>query len=348
MTDNLTQTIKLQQLASNPQNSSWVFASAGSGKTKVLTDRVLRLLLSNVTPDKILCLTFTKVAAAEMQNRINNELAKWVLLDDTALNQKLFDLSGSKASSNDLKKARILFAEILDAESKIKIQTIHSFCQSLIKIFPFEAKVRPNFEVLEDAQEKLFLQKSRKEVLKKSAQNSQLRQLVSTINSKLHEATFDELIEDLLSKKEQLTILKENYFGIDGVIAEIFKKFGVQENEDENQIISEFLQKIDLNKSAKIANQLDESTSSRNLESSEKIKKFLKNPSAKNFNIYASAFITDENKPRKFYDKIAQDADFIAFVSTEITLIKQFQERLNSYKICNSTALLLQFVDQIL
>ena len=161
---NLAKTTKLQQLASDPKNSSWVFASAGSGKTKVLTDRVLRLLLDDVHPDKILCLTFTKVAAAEMQQRINTELANWVLLDEESLIRQLEKLSGKQPSKTELRKARLLFANILDAASKIKIQTIHSFCQNLVKIFPFEAGIRPNFEVIESAQEKLLLQKAQKEV----------------------------------------------------------------------------------------------------------------------------------------------------------------------------------------
>ena len=142
---NLSQTVHLQQSASDPKNSAWVFASAGSGKTKILTDRVLRLLLDDISPSKILCLTFTKVAAAEMQHRINSELAKWILCSDAELVKKLSDLSGKNPTQIDLKKARTLFIKILDEEAKIKVQTIHSFCQTLIKIFPFEAKVKPTF-----------------------------------------------------------------------------------------------------------------------------------------------------------------------------------------------------------
>ena len=113
MNQNLLQTIKLQQLASDPKNSVWVFASAGSGKTKILTDRVLRLLLSDVSPNKILCLTFTKVAAAEMQSRINTELAEWILCSDAELEKKLQELSGNFPTQNELKKARILFIKII-------------------------------------------------------------------------------------------------------------------------------------------------------------------------------------------------------------------------------------------
>ena len=110
----LQETIKLQQTASDPKNSAWVFASAGSGKTKILTDRVLRLLLEDVVPSKILCLTFTKAAAAEMHKRINQTLSKWISCSDIELKKELENLSGKTPSPNDIKKAQQLFIKILD------------------------------------------------------------------------------------------------------------------------------------------------------------------------------------------------------------------------------------------
>ena len=127
-------------IASDPKNSCWVFASAGSGKTKILVDRVVRLLLADVSPNKIFCLTFTKAAAAEMQERINSRLAELVLVSDEELQKKLEELSGKFPSADLLKKARTLFVKILDDEARVKVQTIHAFCQTLIKIFPFESQ----------------------------------------------------------------------------------------------------------------------------------------------------------------------------------------------------------------
>lgn len=345
---NLTQTIRLQQLASNPKNSSWVFASAGSGKTKVLTDRVLRLLLSGVKPDKILCLTFTKVAATEMQNRINSELAQWVLLDEAELVQKLSDLAGHSASSAELKKARTLFAEILDSENKIKIQTIHAFCQSLIKVFPFEAGIKPTFEVLEDAQEKLLLQKARKEVLKKSVSNPEIRNLVTKINSQLHDSTFLDLISELLSKKDQLKISKENYGGIDGVIEEVFTKFSTKQNQSVEEIFAEFFKELNQQQVTKLALALEESGLITNKNFAEKIRKFLQNPSLKKFSTYQSAFFTDKNEIRKINGKLLEDLEIAKIAASQIKLISDFSDQLNSHKICNSTSLLLKFTDHIL
>lgn len=172
-------TLQLQQTASDPKNSAWVFASAGSGKTKILTDRVLRLLLSGVSPYKILCLTFTKNAAAEMQNRINDVLAQLVLCDKTELRTKLEELNGKAPDEDETIKARTLFVKILDEEAKIKIQTIHAFCQTIIKIFPFESGTKPNFELLTENQEKLLLEHAQKEVLQSAWQNESLKKISS-------------------------------------------------------------------------------------------------------------------------------------------------------------------------
>lgn len=348
MTDNLAQTIKLQQLASNPQNSAWVFASAGSGKTKVLTDRVLRLLLDGVKPDKILCLTFTKVAATEMQNRINQRLADFVLFDEEKLQSELFNLSGISPDSRLIKKARTVFAEILDCENKIKIQTIHSFCQGILRIFPFEAKINPNFELLEESQEKLLLQKAQKEVLRQATTNPQLRNLVIKINSQLHEESFLELILELLSKKEKLTELKEKFLSIDNIIAEIFAKFGAKINHDDSAIFNDFLATINKTDLLKLCAALDESALVTNKKIADKIRSFLLTPQLKNFTNLRSAFFTEKDEIRKINGKILEDPYFFKVFDVHVFLIKNFIEALNAYKNCDNTALLLRFTDQIL
>ena len=120
-----------QQIASNPLNSAWVFASAGSGKTRILINRLLRLLLQNVEPHKILCLTFTKAGASEMQERIAKDLLKWAILEDSQLLETIKQISGVSPNNATMQKARSLLLDMFDENKKIKIQTIHSFCQSL-------------------------------------------------------------------------------------------------------------------------------------------------------------------------------------------------------------------------
>src|SRR5712692_1358908 len=103
-----------QRLAAHPHHSAWVAASAGSGKTKVLTDRVLNLLLEGCSPERILCLTFTKAAAAEMANRVRVRLGEWAILPPRDLEQSLENLQGSFPSVQKLERARTLFGLTLD------------------------------------------------------------------------------------------------------------------------------------------------------------------------------------------------------------------------------------------
>jgi ATP-dependent helicase/nuclease subunit A len=148
-----------QFLAADPTVSAWVAASAGTGKTKVLTDRILNLLLQGFAPERILCLTFTKAAAAEMANRLTQRLARWAILPAVELSQELEKMLGAASSSPAiLARARQLFTLVLDAPGGMKIQTIHGFCQSVLSRFPLEAGIPPHFRILDDiqAEETLF------------------------------------------------------------------------------------------------------------------------------------------------------------------------------------------------
>ena len=139
-----------QARASDPENSAWVSANAGSGKTFVLARRVIRLLLAGTEPSKILCLTFTKAAAAEMSNRVFKLLAGWTELSDDELRKELFELDGKPPSDAQLQRARRLFARALETPGGLKIQTIHAFAERLLHQFPLEANVPAHFEILDD------------------------------------------------------------------------------------------------------------------------------------------------------------------------------------------------------
>lgn len=140
-----------QVLAASPQHSTWLAANAGSGKTKVLTDRVARLLLAGTEPQRVLCLTYTKAAAAEMQNRLLKRLGAWSMLDDTSLRAELRALGEeTQVDAEGLAKARRLFAQAIEAPGGLKIQTIHAFCAALLRRFPLEAGVAHGFSELDE------------------------------------------------------------------------------------------------------------------------------------------------------------------------------------------------------
>ncbi len=146
-----------QVRAAEPAQSTWLSANAGSGKTRVLTDRVARLLLDGCEPQRILCLTYTKAAAAEMQNRLFQRLGEWAMLPEPDLRAALLDLGAEGRIGDDtLARARRLFARAIDTPGGLKIQTIHSFCASLLRRFPLEAGVSPDFREMEDRAAKLL------------------------------------------------------------------------------------------------------------------------------------------------------------------------------------------------
>ena len=137
--------------AADPQTSTWLSANAGSGKTRVLTDRVARLLLEDVSPQNILCLTYTKAAAAEMQNRLFQRLGRWAMMSDDNLRKELVGLGASRQiDTAQLGQARTLFARAIETPGGLKIQTIHSFCAGVLRRFPLEAHVSPQFREMED------------------------------------------------------------------------------------------------------------------------------------------------------------------------------------------------------
>src|ERR1700733_16299668 len=137
--------LRLQTEVSDPGVSAWVAANAGSGKTHVLAQRVINLLLAGVEPEKILCLTFTKAAAANMAKRVFDTLAHWTTLDDPALDKAIHEGSGMPGDARRRLVARRLFARALETPGGLKVQTIHAFCTQLLHQFPFEANVAARF-----------------------------------------------------------------------------------------------------------------------------------------------------------------------------------------------------------
>ena len=217
-------TLKKQRLASDPQTSIWVSAHAGSGKTYVLAQRVLRLLLSGVPPSHILCLTYTKAAAANMSTRVFEQLARWVLLDDEALAQAIERTGAPPPSSADLIMARQLFARTVETPGGLKIQTIHAFCERVLHLFPFEANVPAGFSVVDDVSRFDLLARAKKSVVRKAmAQAGALKDAFDHVATQISAQSFDALCHELLfnrdifSDNEDLTRYQESLIKLFGL-----------------------------------------------------------------------------------------------------------------------------------
>lgn len=193
-----------QRQASDPGQSAWVSANAGSGKTYVLSRRVIRLLLAGNHPSTILCLTFTKAAASEMSNRVFAELARWTALDDCELTQVLEELGEQRISANILSSARQLFAHALETPGGLKVQTIHAFCERLLQQFPLEANVPGHFEVADDDRQKDLLSRAKDTVMQQAidAPDSDLGLALVTLIDASDDETIDSAIGELLHKRD--------------------------------------------------------------------------------------------------------------------------------------------------
>jgi len=190
-----------QDLASRPRASAWVSANAGSGKTFVLSRRVVRLLLDGTDPSRVLALTFTKAAAAEMATRVFRILGDWVTRDDDSLSAELQDIEGRKPDAARLAMARRLFAQALETPGGLKIQTIHGFCEALLHQFPLEANVAGHFAVLDDRVAAELMAESRATVLhaaetdRASAYGHALASVIDLMSDGGAQKALDELIQ---------------------------------------------------------------------------------------------------------------------------------------------------------
>ncbi len=190
--------------AINPLFSSFVSASAGTGKTKTLIDRLLNLMLHNVKPNKILCLAFTKAAAAEILNRINQKLAQLCTCDRASLIIELETLGFKDITPEIEHKARIIFTEFVDATEPLNIQTIHSFCQQLLTRFPFEAEVNINFTLLDSDKSRNLIEQAKDLILNSIHEHPGLEATIKYLSWHIKEFSLDELLKEIINNREKL------------------------------------------------------------------------------------------------------------------------------------------------
>jgi ATP-dependent helicase/nuclease subunit A len=217
-----------QRRAADPSRSAWVTASAGTGKTRVLADRVLRLLLAGTDPRQILCLTFTKAAAAEMVKRVQEDLGYFAIVQAAELPAELQKLLGRAPGEDELGRARSLLAEILDLPAGLPIMTIHGFCQSLLKRFPLEAGVVPHFEVIEPRTAADLLREAEEDVL--ASRRIDLRPALERLAVALGEAGIAEGLAALRENRLRLGALLERCGDVATVVARLAETLDVPED----------------------------------------------------------------------------------------------------------------------
>jgi ATP-dependent helicase/nuclease subunit A len=220
----LTDASLRQITAADPSRNTWLSANAGSGKTSVLIDRVARLLLSGVQPQHILCLTYTKAAASEMQNRLFKRLGEWAMMPEANLQATLAKLGETALPPDRLARARQLFARAIEAPGGLRIQTIHSFCGSLLRRFPLEAGVSPGFTEMDDRAGKQM----RAEIVEEMADGPQshvVRRLTEVQNGE----DFGKLVEQIASRRDSFAPARDR--------AGVWRLFGLPEVVDDVHLL---------------------------------------------------------------------------------------------------------------
>jgi ATP-dependent helicase/nuclease subunit A len=232
--------IEHQLRASDPDVSAWVAANAGSGKTHVLTQRVISLLLKGEDPAKILCITFTKAAAANMASRIFRDLAAWISLDDAGLDRRLVEI-GQKPGLATRTRARRLFALALETPGGLKVQTIHAFCTRLLHQFPFEADVAARFTVLDEASEHQLLEKLILETMLEGAANrdSALGQALAVAIAQAADQTLLEVIRDAIRQRDLILGWVDGVGSVDAAIGQLSQALGVAMDDTVEKICAE-------------------------------------------------------------------------------------------------------------
>lgn len=345
MATTVKQTLNPRHIALNPDFSVWVSASAGTGKTKILTDRLLMLLLTGAEPQKILCLTFTKAAAAEMKDRLLQHTLEWATCSEEQLKKSLSQFLGILPSQELQVKARSLFMELIDVSPGVRITTIHSFCQSLLTQFPVEAGITPAFKILAEHESQALLKQAIEEVLEFSSTASVLKQSITLLTERLHITNFQEIIESLIERPERLQeILREGLESAQNKLEEIF---GCRHTDTVEDYLKQFYEaqkeRLDGLKNASLCLIRGGKTDVLRAEAIQSWAALKSFPTAKDFDFYASHFLTLEGEVRKSLASTAICQSFphiLEFLMTEAHLLQEiFQKQKCLFSIKMTRAL---------
>ncbi len=299
-----------QGKASDPEISAWVSANAGSGKTFVLARRVIRLLLAGAKPSQILCLTFTKAAAAEMANRVFNILGQWVAMTPEALAKALGDMLERPATKRELSRARTLFALSLDSPGGLKIQTIHAFCEALLHQFPLEANVSGHFEVIDDARRDQLIAEARRQVMQdmeSGGDQAGLRDALDTLIELASDDAIDKGLDAIIARRDAFLAWTDG--DLPTSMAPVWRHTGFEPGEDEASVIlqgfgNSLFDDRELERLAGLAVSAGRST---NEKFAVRIEEFLRqNDPVKKFAIRNALFMTQKFEPKALSSILTQ------------------------------------------
>ncbi len=291
----------VQARASSPASSSFVSANAGSGKTHVLVQRVIRLLLDGVPPEKILCITFTKAAAANMAERVFTTLGHWVTLDDAALNDAIRGVGIPHPSPRLRKAARELFARALETPGGLKVQTIHALCTRLLQQFPFEANVPARFAVLDDRDQNDMMERANLKVFLEAsrAPDSAIGRALQTAMASAADVTFKDVVREACLSRDHFMAWADATGGVEAAAMQMADVLGVSEADRIEDVERDILDGpyLPRRRWPEIATALDDG-SKTDQKQADQLRAALAFTGAAQVDEYLSVFLTDDRTPR--------------------------------------------------
>ena len=348
-----------QVAAADPSRSVWVSANAGTGKTRVLIDRISRLLLAGTPPGRILCLTFTKAAAAEMSNRLRERLGAWTLMADAALDDDLLKLLGQAPEEAQTVRARRLFAQVLDAPGGLKIRTIHAFCESLLGQFPLEAAVAPHFQVIDERTSAELLAEARAASLIGAfdGRDPELTGAVRHLAELADEAGIDGVIRELAANRRKLRDLIAAHGSVAALGDAVRSVLGLAPGDSASSVLAEAAADgaFDAAALSRACRALDSGTAG-DREKAQTIRAWIGDPAARPAGLmgaYAEVFLTKAGEPRaesRLVTKGARAADpgVLPILLAEQARICALAERLKAVATAQATEALLTFAEALL
>jgi ATP-dependent helicase/nuclease subunit A len=292
-----------QARASDPAASAFVSANAGSGKTHVLVQRVIRLMLAGVPPEKILCLTFTKAAAANMAERVFTTLGHWVTLDDNALDAAIRDAGIAHPTVQLRKSARELFASALETLGGLKVQTIHALCTRLLQQFPFEANVPARFTVLDDRDQTEMMERASLAVMLDAsrAPESAIGRALLAAMANAADVTFKDVVREACLSRDHFMAWTDAAGGAETAAAQVSALLGIRANDTIEDIQREIVDGPNLPRShwEEIARALDTGAKTER-DNADRLRAALPAAGAAQVDEYLGVFLTDTDlTPRK-------------------------------------------------
>src|SRR5450432_1090266 len=291
-----------QARASDPAASAFVSANAGSGKTHVLVQRVIRLLLNNVPPEKILCITFTKAAAANMAERVFSTLGHWVTLDDTALDAAIVDAGIARPEPKLRMRARELFACAVETPGGLKVQTIHALCTRLLQQFPFEANVPARFTVLDERDQNEMMERANLKVLLDASRDpeSAAGRALNVAMASAADVTFKDVVREACLSRDHFLAWTDSAGSADAAAAQMSAALGVDPADRIEDVEREIVDGPHLPRSRwkELAAILDSGAKSEQGHA-DRLRAALASIGAAQVEEYLGIFLTEERTPRK-------------------------------------------------